>query len=260
MKLSPCHINKQDMSQSISDFWPPNGHEGSWNCCHTPPPWWLLRSWENAESNRNKETRLAPDSWGAYERNEFSEPRGLHLPYTQNTKFLNLTPDLSVKTACSFCCNLGYSRTSSCLLLERFFRAIETLLPDSRVLNILLNKKKLLLLGCECIFLVNTRYMLKTKTSNCKTWLSQRENIFWVLESWLWVTEFKPWGIKGIKFIEWATALKEHMIIWVIMSLPSRVQEKFLLRRVITLERSWALAAGVGPWNNITCCKTWSSR
>ena len=27
-----------------------------------------------------KETGLASDSWGAYERNEFSEPRGLHLP------------------------------------------------------------------------------------------------------------------------------------------------------------------------------------
>ena len=32
---------------------------------------------------------LAPDSWGAYQRNDFSEPRLLHLPI-QSAKFLNL--------------------------------------------------------------------------------------------------------------------------------------------------------------------------
>ena len=53
-------------------------------CCH--PPRWLLWSWGSLRSSHlpflkvTKETGLAKDSWGAYERNEFSEPRGLHLP------------------------------------------------------------------------------------------------------------------------------------------------------------------------------------
>ena len=45
-----------------------------------PLPQWLLRSWRNARSQVNKETGWAPDSWGARERNDFSESRGLHLP------------------------------------------------------------------------------------------------------------------------------------------------------------------------------------
>ena len=60
----------------------PPGNEGSLRssrCCQ--PPQWLLREWGNARGKVNKETRLAPDS--AYERNEFSESRGLHLPYRE---------------------------------------------------------------------------------------------------------------------------------------------------------------------------------
>ena len=59
-------------------------------CCH--PPWWLPRSWGNVRSKVNKEIRLAPDSWGAYERSEFSEPRGLHLPI--HGMLNSLIPDL----------------------------------------------------------------------------------------------------------------------------------------------------------------------
>ena len=33
---------------------------------------------------------LAPDSWGAYQRNDFSEPRLLHLPIQNRAKFLDL--------------------------------------------------------------------------------------------------------------------------------------------------------------------------
>ena len=54
---------------------------------HLPHPTpTLLWSWDSLSSNHlpllkvNKETGLDTDSWGAYERNEFSEPGGLHLP------------------------------------------------------------------------------------------------------------------------------------------------------------------------------------
>ena len=47
--------------------WQPRG------CSHCP--WWAPRN-----SECEKHSPLAPDSWGVYERNNFSEPRLLHLP------------------------------------------------------------------------------------------------------------------------------------------------------------------------------------
>ena len=120
-------------------------------CCHFP--WWLLRSWENAESNRNKETRLAPDSWGAYERNEFSEPRGLHLPIHRMLNSFTWYLIFYVKTACSLCCKLVYSRTSPPAFLERFSQSYWDTVSRTRSPKhsheIKINS---LLLGCECIF------------------------------------------------------------------------------------------------------------
>ena len=76
-----CHINKQEMSQpkAISSLQMWMWASQSMIQQMMPPASWLLRSWGNARSKVNKETGLAPDSWGAYERNEFSEPRFLHL-------------------------------------------------------------------------------------------------------------------------------------------------------------------------------------
>ena len=69
-------------------------------------------------SKVNKETGLASDSWGIHERNEFSEPRDLHLPIH---RMLNsLTSSLVVQTACSLCCKLIYSLTSPPASLEQF--------------------------------------------------------------------------------------------------------------------------------------------
>ena len=47
-------------------IWQPRG------CSHSP--WWAPRN-----SECEKHSPLAPDSWGVYERNNFSEPRLLHL-------------------------------------------------------------------------------------------------------------------------------------------------------------------------------------
>ena len=124
-----CHINKQEMSQPSAI----SGLQISMKVSKTviqgmlpPPAWWLLRSWDNARSNYlphfkvNKETGLATDSWGAYERNEFSESRGFHLP--TNRKLTSLTWYLifDVQTACSLCWKLVHSLTSPPASLKKF--------------------------------------------------------------------------------------------------------------------------------------------
>ena len=125
-KISPAiSINKK--CWVISDFWPPNVDEGPENrakclwssrCCH--PQQWLLRSCKNARSKVNKRTGLVPDSWGAYERNEFSETRGLHLPIHRMPNSLPWYLISDVQTACFLCCKLVYSLTSSPASLEQF--------------------------------------------------------------------------------------------------------------------------------------------
>ena len=76
------------------------------------PPWWLLRSWENTRGSHlpqlpllkvNKETGFGPDSWGTYESNEFSEPRGLNLPIYPMLNSLIWYLIFDVQTACSLC-------------------------------------------------------------------------------------------------------------------------------------------------------------
>ena len=96
----------------------------SWGCCY--PPWWLLRSWGNARSSHlphlkvNAETRLAPDSWAAYGRIEFSESRGLHLPIYRMLNSLTWYLIFDLQTACSLCCILMYSLLSPPAFLEQF--------------------------------------------------------------------------------------------------------------------------------------------
>jgi len=104
-------------------------------CCPTPQR--LLRSWrnagskrswENARSKENKETGFAPDRCGAYERNEFSEPRGLHLPKQRMLNSLTQYLILSVQTACPLYYKLVYSLTSPPASLGQFFSELLRLL------------------------------------------------------------------------------------------------------------------------------------
>ena len=80
MKISPailigkkCHSHKRFLASKCECGFPKLR-----SSCH--PQQWLLGSWRNARSKVNKETGLAPDSWGSYERNKFSETRGLYIP------------------------------------------------------------------------------------------------------------------------------------------------------------------------------------
>ena len=136
MKISPAiSINKtrhghQRFLASKSEWGLPKLWSG--RCCYcltTPlPPWWLLSCWggrmqEAAICYFLKWTRkqyLAPDNWGAYERNEFSEPRGLHLSIHRMLNSLTWQLISDVQTACSLCCKLVNSLTSSPASLEQF--------------------------------------------------------------------------------------------------------------------------------------------
>ena len=82
----------------------------STGCCHTPQ--WMLRTWGNARSKVNKEIGLAPEGWSAYERNEFSELRGFHLPIHRTLNSLTWYLIFDVQTACSLCHKRVYSLTS----------------------------------------------------------------------------------------------------------------------------------------------------
>ena len=93
--------------------------------------WWLLRSWGNARSKVNKETGLAPDSWGACERNEFSESRGLHLPIYRVLNSLTWYLIFDVQTVHSLCYKLVYSLTSPPASLEQFSQSYWDAVPGS---------------------------------------------------------------------------------------------------------------------------------
>jgi len=101
-----CHINQQEMPQPslIS-------HLQVWMRAPKTmiqrvllPSQWLLKSWGNVKSRVSKETGLAKDSWSAYERNEFSKPRGLHLPIHRRLNSLTWYLIFDVQTASSLCC------------------------------------------------------------------------------------------------------------------------------------------------------------
>ena len=117
----PCHVNQEELSQP-SAF---SGFQTWMRAPKTeiqqmlPPPLWLLRSWGNASSSHlplpkvNKETGLAPNSWGTPERNEVRELRGWHFPVHRMLNSLTWYLIFDVQTACSLCCKLVYSLTSS---------------------------------------------------------------------------------------------------------------------------------------------------
>ena len=117
-----------------------------------PPPPHNGDSWGvqgNARNKGNKKTGLAPDSWGAYERNGFSEPRGLHLPIHRMLNSLTWYLISDVQTACSLCCKFEYSLTCFLLAWSIFTRATEMLSTGLRVLNISTKYNNSLHSGCD---------------------------------------------------------------------------------------------------------------
>ena len=71
-----------------------------------PRPQWLLRNWGMQEARCTRKQDLAPGSWSAYEGNEFSEPRGLHLPIHRILNSLTSTWSLVFRLPTPFVANL----------------------------------------------------------------------------------------------------------------------------------------------------------
>ena len=143
-------------------------NEGSPNChpaeSAATTPRWLQRSWGNALESQlprqkvNRETWLATDSLGAYERNKFNEPRVLHLPIQRM---------LNTDLWCSDCLLLLLQSSiepdfPSCLLGAVFW-VTRMLTPGLRVLNIPTKWKNSLLLGQMSFFFFSQHYQRKTK-------------------------------------------------------------------------------------------------
>ena len=108
-----CHVCKQEC------------HSHPWfqpSKCEGPPKG---EQWE-VVGEMWKWRMLTPESWDAYERNEFSEPI---FPYLERAKFLNLryllflTIIFDVQTICLLCCKLLYNLTPSPASSEQFLRA-----------------------------------------------------------------------------------------------------------------------------------------
>ena len=116
-----CLINKQEMPQpsAISSL-------QMWMRAPKTEIQWMLPphkvfAEELGECKRQGEqgNRISPGSWDAYERNGFSEPRGLHLPIHRMQNSLTWYLIFDVQTAYSLCCKLIYSLTSPPASLEQ---------------------------------------------------------------------------------------------------------------------------------------------
>ena len=106
---------------------------------------------------------LAPEGWCAYERNEFSDLRGLHLLIHRMLNSLTWYLIFDVQTACSLCCKLIYSLIPPPASLEEFSQMWSHAL---RVLTMSTKKNNSLLSGCNYIFLVNSGDWMTRLVSN----------------------------------------------------------------------------------------------
>lgn len=98
---------------AISNFWPSKllkGKQCLWSSrCHYSPQWLLRRS---GKVRNQKNRMLVPDSWNAYEKNAFNNPRLMHLSIHKSAKFLEIYdfPELTIisnsQTACLLCYKL----------------------------------------------------------------------------------------------------------------------------------------------------------
>ena len=140
MKNVACHISKQRMLRPSSQEGAQDGDKQAAHCqaiSHCSNPQLCILRALRMEKHRI----LALDSKGVYQRNNFNEPRLLHLPYIENAKFINpiylvffnsnllmfRLPGLPCKTPMY----LGSSLTSS----EPSLRASERLPPGPEVLR-----------------------------------------------------------------------------------------------------------------------------
>ena len=108
---------------------------GSSACCHSPL--WLLRSYTMQEAKWTRQQDWPQVAEVAYERNEFSDSRDLHLPIDRMLNSLTWYWSLMFSLPAPFVA-LVYSLTSSLALLGAVFSELLRCLlsPRLRVLNI----------------------------------------------------------------------------------------------------------------------------
>ena len=126
MRNIACHISKQRMLQPSSHHiaaslmvepwghsrWKQVAHHQAVSCCSQPPPPWCTLWRLRMRTHRV----LAPDSWGAYQRNDFHEPRLLHLsihrkvlyPSTWDIWFSLINSNLLMFLLPALCCKNSY--------------------------------------------------------------------------------------------------------------------------------------------------------
>ena len=86
--------------------------------------WWGKQDWP----------QIGP--WGVYERNEFSWPRGLHLPLYRKLHSFIWCMIFDVQTACSLCYKLGYSLISPLPSQSSLSGLLRCCLPGSESLTL----------------------------------------------------------------------------------------------------------------------------
>ena len=94
MKTVACHISKRRMPPPSSHYSVPHSEpwgDSEWRqmgcLLPSPQPGHLLQLVHPGGFRKRKNKILAPDRWGADQRNDFKEPRLLHLP--RHRKVLN---------------------------------------------------------------------------------------------------------------------------------------------------------------------------
>ena len=85
-----------------------------------PPPTVIAEELGECKKQGELGNRIGPESWGAYENNEFRESRGLHLPLHRMLNSLVWYLIFGVQTACSLYCKCVHSLTSPPASLEQF--------------------------------------------------------------------------------------------------------------------------------------------
>ena len=143
-----CHISHQQFLASkcegeLPKLWPSGAATPHSDC------WGAGRTQEARWTGKQRWPQLAP---GACERNEFSKPKGLHLPMHRMLNSLTWYLIFDFQTFCSLYCKLIYSQTSPSCLLGAVFSELLMLSPRLSVLHIPIKWKNSLLSGCDYIF------------------------------------------------------------------------------------------------------------
>ena len=150
--IKPSHYSLPDGEPWGNSGWKQDVCHLAVNCCRHPP-WCALR-----RLRMRKRRTLAPDSWGAYQRNYFSEPRFLHLPIcrkvlntlTWDIWFSLINNNLLMFWLPGLCCKSFYIFCFPSLLLQSSLSVLSEMQCPGLKSSVLSAKENIILnfLGC----------------------------------------------------------------------------------------------------------------